>query len=175
MQRASGFVPPNGKGSADVPRQWLPGFVRWPLRVLLLPWIWLDSAMVFVVQRVFPPPWRLEGACLQRGACCHHVLAQLPSLVGRWRGLAQLGLVWLTQVNGFYQRAFDVELDPDNHATVFGCRYLQADGRCGHYHLRPWACRRYPELRHDRPPQLLNGCGFRVVNRTVPRLPILGP
>ncbi len=65
-------VPPEPAGG--IPRQWLPGFIRWPLRVILLPFIFIDLAAQRVARMLIRPPYIKEGKCLKRGNCCHYIL-----------------------------------------------------------------------------------------------------
>lgn len=156
---------------APPPPQWLPGFIRWPIRVLLWPFVALDDAVQRLVQRFLRPQWTLQGACHRRGACCRHVLIAIPAVLDRHPRLRRWVLAYFTQVQGFYEHAFAVELDGDA-VTSMGCRYLLPGGSCAHHHLRPGICRRYPHS-SGAPPNLLPGCGFHLRPSGPPALKVL--
>jgi hypothetical protein len=147
--------PPGG-----IPRQWLPAFVRWPIRLMMLPFVWMDLASQAVARKILPPPWKQEGQCQQRGNCCYYVL--LPEPKGF---LGRLFYFWHTQINGFYARRPEPVEAEGQRMRVMGCRYLQADGRCGHHKLRPTLCREWPLIRYFGQPRILRGCGFQAVPR----------
>ena len=134
------------------PKQWFPQVIRWPIRVLLWPFVVLDVA----IQGLFRPalPYRIDGKCKERGDCCRYVVVPVPK---RSRLLGAVSRFYLTQIHGFYERAFGVD-----GASIYSCRYL-VNHRCTHYALRPAVCRQWARARHHTPPTLLPGCGFRVV------------
>jgi hypothetical protein len=150
--------PPEG----GIPKQWLPGWIRWPVRVLLLPFICIDLAAQRFARFLIPPPYKTEGKCLRRGKCCHYIL--VPEAKGV---LGKLFYFWNTQVLGFYQRLPDVYEGEESGkmVLVMGCRYLQKNGACGKYFLRPTVCRKWPIIEHFGRPRIVKGCGFRAVNR----------
>jgi hypothetical protein len=149
-------APPIG----GIPRQWLPGWIRWPLRVLFLPFVLMDVFAQKIARLIVRPPFVQAGHCLKRGNCCHYIL--LPQMR---QYLNKLFLFWYTQVDGFYLR-FKEPFDYNNKKVqVMGCRYLQKDGSCRHYHLRPLICRQWPRIEYFGPPQMLKGCGFKAVPR----------
>ena len=43
---------------------------------------------------------------------------------------------------------------------VMGCRYLNREGMCDQYKLRPSICRQWPKIEHFGYPRILKGCGF---------------
>ncbi len=143
-----------------IPRQWLPGFIRWPIRVILLPFVIFDLAIQKVVLKVMRPPFRQEGRCHQRGNCCYYILLPEPKgIIGR------ISIFWYTQVNGFFLRD-PKPIDSDGEKlVVMGCRYLQKNGRCAHYRLRPTVCRQWPMINYFGYPRILKGCGYRAVRK----------
>ena len=146
-----------------IPRQYLPGVIRWPLRVVLLPFVWLDLAMQRVARFFIRPPFVMEGGCKKRGACCHYILMAKTKGV-----LGYLFHFWATQVNGFYLREKLIHYVNGKAMRVYGCRYLKADNKCGHYKLRPMLCRKWPIVEHFGYPKMLRGCGFKAVDRKNP-------
>jgi len=146
-------LPPGG-----IPKQWLPGWIRWPLRVIVLPFVWLDLATRRLALKVVRPPYRQEGHCLQRGNCCYYIL--LPKPKG---AVARLFYFWFTQVNGFFLRTPKAIESEGQEMHVMGCRYLKDDGRCAHYRLRPMLCRQWPLIEYFGYPRRLKGCGFYAV------------
>lgn len=147
--------PPHG-----ILKQWLPGWIRWPIRVLMLPFVWLDLGAQWIARKIVPPPWEQEGECKQRGNCCFYILLPAPTGPITW-----LFYQWYTQVQGFYPRKLEPVEAEGKQMMVMGCRYLQPDGRCGHHRLRPMLCREWPIIRHFGRPRILKGCGFRAVPR----------
>jgi Fe-S-cluster containining protein len=148
-------VPPDPKGG--VPKQWLPGFIRWPIRILFLPFVLLDIWSHNVAKFFIRPPNKQEGACLKRGNCCHYIL--LEDYTG-WKGA--VSLFWNTQINGFFLRdTVPYECD-GRKVLVLGCRYLSKKGSCTRYKLRPAVCRKWPLIEYFGKPRMLKGCGFRA-------------
>lgn len=146
-------IPPEPVGG--IPKQWLPGFIRWPLRVFFLPFIWIDLAAQKVAKWLIPPPFKKQGNCLKRGNCCHYIL--IPEAKGL---LGRVFYFWNTQILGFYRRTAHVHESEGKKIYVMGCRYLNKDGSCRHYHLRPIVCRKWPLIEYFGVPRILKGCGF---------------
>jgi hypothetical protein len=154
-------APPGGV----IPPQRLAGFIRWPVRVALWPFVVLDLAMQRFWRVWAPLPYRVEGQCQRRGDCCHYIVVGIPPLMHRFPVLERAYLAWLTEIHGFYRRGFDVVDDDDSTTLVVSCRYLMENGSCAHHWLRPTVCRQWPVQRHHALPSLLPGCGYRVVPR----------
>ena len=150
----------SGEGPPKVtpPRPWLPGFLRWPIRIFLFPFMMIDLVMQRFARFLIPPPFKQVGKCHQRGACCHYIL--FP----RVRGPIGWGLkFWATQINGFFLREKQVHYYNGKPMQVYGCRYLRKDGKCGIHRLRPTICRKWPNLSAFGRPATLRGCGFKAV------------
>jgi Fe-S-cluster containining protein len=113
----------------------------------------------------FRSEYVLEGACHQRGACCHHILLEWSPWLDRFPLLGRIVLWKYTRFYSFYDRGYTWELEQGVLARVMSCHALQPDGRCGEHRIRPSVCRSYPETPILGRPHLLNGCGFRVVRR----------
>lgn len=149
------FPSPSG-----IPKQKLPGWIRWPIRVCFLPFILLDVTMQKFARRLIPPPYKQEGKCKRRGNCCYYIMIREPKGI-----FGRLLYLWNTEINGFYpRRAKPCEYE-GNRVMVMGCRYLQKDGSCSHYHLRPIVCRKWPVIEHFGHPKILKGCGFNAIPR----------
>lgn len=152
-------VPPEPEGG--IPEQWVPNFIRWPIRALLLPLILIDQMAQKVARLLIRTPWKIEGKCLKRGNCCRYIL--VPEARGP---LGRLYYFWNTQILGFYRRMPEVyENEKNQRVYVMGCRYLRKNGSCSHYHLRPSVCRNWPLIEYFGQPQILKGCGFRPIQR----------
>jgi hypothetical protein len=151
-------APPEPSGG--IPRQWVPGWVRWPLRVFFLPFILMDLSAQRVARLLIRPPFKKAGKCLKRGNCCHYIL--VPEAKGF---LGKLFYFWNTQILGFYRRTPDVYESEGKRVYAMGCRYLKKDGACGRYFLRPTVCRKWPLIDYFGYPRILKGCGFKAVNR----------
>lgn len=137
------------------PRQWLPAVIRWPIRVFILPFVILDLFTQGVAKFFIPPPYKRVGKCKKRGNCCYFIfIGDSGNTIGRFHHL------WNTQVNGFYDRIGKIIEYDGKRGRLYGCRYLKKNGSCGHHHLRPSICRRWPLIRHFGKPQVLKGCGF---------------
>lgn len=143
-----------------IPRQWLPGWIRWPIRALLLPTILLDLMMQKIARLIIRPPFKQAGACLKRGNCCHYILVPAPKGV-----LGRIFWLWNTQILGFYPRSTTVHESEGKKVRVMGCRYLGQEGLCKHYRLRPTVCRKWPLIEYFGYPRMLKGCGFKAVDR----------
>lgn len=154
-------VPPEPAGG--IPKQWVPFWVRWPIRALVLPFVVLDQFVQRLARVIVRPPWKQVGHCYQRGNCCHYLLMSKP--VGWKKPLLGLYLWWNTQINGFFLRDQEAYDHDGEEMLVMGCRYLQKDGRCGHYRWRPTVCRQWPLIEYWGVPRRLKGCGFRAVPR----------
>ncbi len=161
---AEGIPPDPPEG---IPKQWLPGWIRWPIRVLLVPWLLLDLWAQKVALWIVKPPFRQVGKCLKRGNCCHYILLPEPEGI-----LGKLNYVLNMQVNGFYPRYTDVHEYDGERVIVMGCRYLQKDGKCKHYRLRPAVCRKWPVIEHFGHPRVLKGCGFKPIPRQPSKSPL---
>ncbi len=143
-----------------IPHQWVPSWVRWPLRVIFLPFILLDLAAQKFARLLIRPPFKQFGKCLKRGNCCHYILLPEPKgLFGR------IFYLWSTQILGFYPRSQQVYENEGKKVLVMGCRYLKKDGSCRHYRLRPTVCRKWPMIEYFGYPRTLKGCGFKAVLR----------
>ena len=147
--------PPGG-----IPKQWMPSWIRWPIRILILPILLLDLFAQKIARLAITPPFKKAGKCLKRGNCCHYIL--LPEAKGV---LGKLFYFWSTQFLGFYRRYSEVYESEGKRVYVMGCRYLKKDGRCGHYHLRPVVCRKWPMIEYFGQPRMIKGCGFKAIPR----------
>ena len=146
--------------NSNPPPQRLPGFIRWPVRAFLLPFVLLDVAMQKLAKLLVPPPYIKTGSCKKRGTCCHTIMIRKPK--GFWGWAFK---VWNTEFNGFYLRSPETYIYENHKVMVMGCRYLQKDGSCKHYTLRPMVCRKWPVIEHFGMPRLIKGCGFKALDR----------
>jgi len=142
---------------ANIPPQKVPGWIRWPLRAFFLPFVLLDVAMQKFARILIPPPYVQKGECKKRGNCCYYIMIRRPKGILGW-----FFLFWNTEFQGFYPRSDEVYEYEGNRVMVMGCRYLQKDGSCNHYKLRPMVCRKWPVIQHFGRPRILKGCGFRA-------------
>lgn len=147
--------PPGG-----IPRQWIPSWIRWPIRLILLPFVFIDLAAQRIARILIRPPLKKEGKCLRRGNCCHYIL--VPEARG---SLGRLFYFWNTQILGFYRRKPEVYESDGKRVYVMGCRYLKKNGSCGRYFLRPAVCRKWPMIEYFGYPRIIKGCGFKAVLR----------
>lgn len=150
--------PPLPEGG--LPHQKVPGWIRWPMRALIVPFVILDLAAQRIARLFFKTPYKQTGDCAQRGNCCYYILFPAPKGF-----ISKVFYYWNTEINGFFPRdSKSYEVGGDQF-IVMGCRYLQQDGRCGHYHLRPSICRTWPQIEYFGRPRILKGCGFKAVPR----------
>ena len=158
--RAEEAEAPPPEPSGGIPKQWLPGWVRWPIRVLAMPLILIDIYAQKIATFIIRPPYRQAGKCLKRGNCCHYILIpEVKGILGKFYYFVN------TQILGFYPRYPELHEVDGKNIYVMGCRYLKKDGSCAHYHLRPAVCRQWPRIAYFGPPRILKGCGFRAVPR----------
>ena len=149
--------------SSGIPKQRLPGWVRWPIRVLFLPLVLLDLWAQRIARLIIRPPFKQVGACKKRGNCCHYIL--IPATRGLF---GKLYYLWNTEILGFYKRS-DAPYEADGKPVfVMGCRYLSKAGKCTRYALRPAVCRKWPIIEYFGYPRILKGCGFKAVYRDKP-------
>ncbi|MGM0439962.1 MAG: hypothetical protein ACQEP8_02455 [Chlamydiota bacterium] len=146
--------------SDKIPRQKLPGWIRWPLRVVVLPFVWLDMLTGKISKWLIRPPYRRIGKCSACGRCCHCILIDEPH--DFWGACY---LWWNREINGFYLRRQKPVETESGRMLVMSCRYL-VKGCCQHYFLRPSICRRWPEVECFDEPQIMNGCSYQVVERS---------
>lgn len=151
-------IPPEPTGG--IPRQWIPNFIRWPIRFFLLPFVLLDLIAQKIARFLIRPPFKKTGKCLKRGNCCHYIL--IPEAKGL---LGKLFYLWNTQMLGFYRRTSNVYESEGKRVYVMGCRYLRKNGSCGHYHLRPTVCRKWPIIEYFGYPRIIKGCGFSAISK----------
>jgi Fe-S-cluster containining protein len=156
-------IPPQG-----IPPRRTPEFLRKALKIFVLPWMLLDLLMQRLIQRIWPPPYKVLGGCKQRGNCCHYILMERSPAIERWTWLQGFWDWWYTDIHGFYERGYEVESPDGRVAKVMSCRYLRADGRCGQYRVRPALCRQWPRIEYTKRPHLLKGCGYLIEMRTTP-------
>ena len=157
-----GVPPESHPRSNPIPKQILPGWVRWPIRCLVFPFMFFDIGIQRVIEKLFPRPFTLKGGCKMRGHCCYYILLLWPRYL-KW--LPFIGWAytwWLTEVNGFFFRGFTIEDDQGDQFRVMSCRYLQPNGKCGHHILRPTICRQHPRRGFYKKPRILKGCGYQV-------------
>lgn len=152
------------KADGPIPKQTLPGFMRWTIKLSFMPFIWMDQWTKKIARLIVKPPLKREGECLKRGNCCYFIT--MPA-EGGFAGY--LHRFWVTQVNGFYFRYNSIFVQGDRKIYVMGCRYLKEDGSCKHYFTRPTICREWPLIERFAHPKMLKGCGFRAVDRKDPR------
>jgi len=99
------FEPPKN----NPPKQRLPGWIRWPLRILAFPIMILDVYSQKFAYMIFKPKYKLEGSCKKRGTAATLFI---------WDGLITINLnshpslsfyVFLAKQRflGFYFRSFD--------------------------------------------------------------------
>ncbi len=139
----------------EPPKQWLPAIIRWPVRVIILPFILLDIFTQVIAKFLIPPPYKRVGKCKKRGNCCYYIFIGDPGNL-----LGKLHHIWNTQVNGFFDRIGKITHYAGKRGRLYGCRYLQKSGKCGCHKLRPSICRKWPLIHHFGRPQILKGCGF---------------
>ena len=145
-------------------KQRIPAFVRWPIRLLMLPFVCLDLMMQRLARFIISPPYRKEGECLKRGNCCTYILMEDPKGI-----LGKLYRLWNTEINGFYFRLDEPFQYGKKRVRLMGCRYLKKDGSCQHYWLRPEVCRKWPLIEHFGKPRILKGCGYRATKKKHPK------
>lgn len=143
-----------------IPPQRIPNWIRWPIRVFLLPFVLLDLFMQKIARILIPPPYKQAGKCLKRGNCCHYIMMRKPKGI-----LGAVFQFWNTEINGFYLRSKEIHDYEGKRVLVMGCRYLEPNGSCRHYALRPMVCRKWPVIEHFGHPRLLKGCGFKAIPR----------
>ena len=148
------------KPKHEIPKQWLPGWIRWPIRALLLPFLLLDQFSQKFARLIIKPPFRKKGTCKKCGKCCHYLLIPEPKGI-----LGGIQWFWLTQVSGFFLRDHPPVTDEEDPYLVMGCRYLKDDNSCAHHFLRPAICREWPIIERFETPQILPGCGYKIITR----------
>lgn len=158
-------VPNEPKGG--IPRQWVPGWIRWPVRFIFLPFVILDVTMQRIARMLIRPPFKQVGSCKKRGNCCHYIMIRKPKNLLGW-----VFKFWNTQFNGFYLRTDEDYEYEGRKVMVMGCRYLQKDGSCKHYGSRPMVCRKWPVIEQFTRPRILKGCGFKAVLRNKEQTPL---
>ncbi len=140
-----------------IPKQKLFSWIRWSLRILILPFLYLEVAAEKTARLIIPPPFKPVGTCKRRGNCCHYIL--LPEVKGF---LGKLLFFWHTEVFGFYPRTKDPYEYEGKPITVMGCRYLKKNGSCSRYFFRPKVCRSWPIIEIFGVPRILKGCGYQA-------------
>ena len=143
-----------------VPQQKLPGFVRLAIQVFFYPFMRLDLACQSLLRFFIRPSYERKGQCQMTGNCCRY-LAQQKSGMHKWPFFHW----WATEVNGFYERSFEVEAPQGEQIRIYSCRHLTAEGKCANYALRPVVCRTWPRVDYFGQPSLMKGCGYRFQPR----------
>ncbi len=142
---------------SGIPPQKLPSWIRWPLRLIMLIFIFLELGAEKIAKWIIRPPFTRVGSCHRRGNCCYYIL--LPYVKGF---LGKILSFWYTEVYGFYLREDKTFTHEGKKIQVMGCRYLQKNGACSHYFFRPKICRIWPIIEVFGRPRLLKGCGFQA-------------
>ncbi|MCX6990421.1 MAG: YkgJ family cysteine cluster protein [Chlamydiae bacterium] len=148
--------PPKVQG--EIPKQWLPEWLRLILKLSYLPVLLLDLFAQKVARYIIQPPFKQVGSCKRRGNCCYFILIPQPSGT-----LGKIFYFWQTQVNGFFLRSLSPQDEKGKKMLVMGCRHLNEDGSCNSYKTRPSVCRRWPVIEYFGAPRVLKGCGFSPV------------
>ena len=141
--------------SFGIPEQWLPKWIRKTVQCICYPFVVLDLIAQKIARFIVKPPFKKVGKCKRRGNCCHYVVMR-----HRKGPLGVIERFWATQINGFYYRNADPVEYQGKKVYLMGCRYLQKNGSCGNYRLRPMICRTWPVIEHFGWPSLLKGCGY---------------
>lgn len=136
-------------------RQWLPRSVAYAVKLLLLPFVLVDVACRKIARMLIRPPLVRTGSCKQRGNCCYFITVRKEK-----GALDVLSRFWMQQVHGFYLREKKTYEINGRAYYVMGCRYLQKNGSCGQYRVRPMICREWPKVEIFGHPQILKGCGY---------------
>jgi len=143
-----------------VSKPWFPRPLRVAVQVISLPFVWVDIFAHKIATWLIQPPFKREGKCRRRGNCCYYIKMAKSKPYIRW-----LQKFWATQINGFYFRQKETVDVEGKEYYIMGCRYLNKDGSCKNYHLRPFICRQWPVIEHFGYPHLLKGCGYRAISR----------
>ena len=146
------------------PKQKLPGFLRWPLRLIAYPFMQVDLIAQRFLRLLIKPDYKIKGQCKLRGACCHFIHMGWPNEGTKLRFISKIYLLWQTEVLGFYFKNFDF-VEDGKVTKVMGCRHLSKQGKCLQYKLRPALCRDWPKIHFFRKPHLLKGCGYQAILR----------
>lgn len=160
IEFAENSTTPPEDPAEGIPKQIVPGWIRWPIRVLFLPFVVFDLWIQKWVSKFFKTPYKSEGGCNKRGNCCYFILIPAPTTF-----FTKLYYFWHTQINGFYPRQKQTLPVDKEHLVILGCRYLSKEGKCNHHRLRPSICRQWPQIEYFGRPKILKGCGYRAVPR----------
>ena len=168
IENAGVLTTPPSKPKSQPFYRYMTFVIRWPVRIVMLPFIWLDSLAQKIARLIIPPPFVKAGKCKKRGNCCYYIL------VRKMKGpLGFLDLFWHTQINGFFRREKKPVSYLKGSVYVMGCRYLKDNGSCGRYFFRPAVCRSWPRIEIFGVPEVLKGCGIFAKKRTSHPLNIL--
>lgn len=144
--------PPEG-----IPPQRLSPWIRWGIRLIWLPFLYLELITEKIAKFFIRPPFLQAGECKRRGNCCHYIL--FPETKGL---IKKLFLFWNTEVHGFYKRqGLEYEVD-GKKIHVYGCRHLRKNGTCSNHFFRPKVCRSWPLISHFGYPKVFKGCGYQI-------------
>lgn len=161
LEKAVADTPPPKE--KKLPRQYIPGFLRWWIKIHIYPAMMLDLAAQKIARWIIRPPYKKTGQCKRRGACCRYIF-----LAKKNNFLYRLQYLWSTQIQGFYPRDIDdITLDGKTY-QIMGCRHLKKDGSCGNYLLRPAICRTWPLIEVFDTPRILKGCGYQILEKKNP-------
>lgn len=142
---------------SGIPVQKLPSWIRYTVRFIVLPFLWMERFSEKVAKLLIRPPFKQVGKCKRRGNCCHYIL--FPETKGIVKTIFSF---WNTEINGFYPRDNLVYEHEGKTVYVYGCRYLQKDGGCSNYLFRPKICRTWPAIEYFGYPRILKGCGYQA-------------
>ncbi|MBT5855515.1 hypothetical protein HOH87_02650 [bacterium] len=132
--------------------------ILWPLRTGLRFIRDIDGLFSYFSFKLFPKTYVIEGACQKRGICCQNIAICLSPSFWKHSWLKRLAQRYYTFVYNF-QHIEDLE---EHKVIKFKCNYLK-EGKCSIYRRRPFICRQYPALQYFQKPEILPGCGYRIV------------
>ncbi len=137
------------------PHKWLPRFIAKSVRLVLLPFVFLDQGAKKIARFIVKPPFQRIGSCKKRGNCCYAITMRKRKGPFEW-----FQRFWMFQVHNFFPRSNTFYKSGKYEYYLLGCKNLQEDGSCAEYSTRPIICRDWPIVEIFGYPKLLKGCGY---------------
>jgi len=129
------------------------------LKRLIIIFILLDNLITQSLKRLFKTNYRIEGKCKKCGVCCQEILLKIHPNLLKGELITKTVIAWISWIFDFYL----LYIDRENGYLAFSCYHRLPDGSCGNYFWRPSVCRNYPLVDYFKKPELLPGCGYKVV------------
>ena len=115
--------------------------------------IYYEFLSYFVPKKI---KYKIEGECNKCGKCCKQI---------RSYGLKNEKELKIMQIIFPHYKRFFITGKDENNNYILSCKYLDENNQCSVYNKRPSVCRNYPRKYVYFYPELIEGCGYKVIKK----------